>query len=92
MLSAVSAIFVQDAPDVWYMRLASLVPLTAPFVMPVRAALGHPAAWEVAVAVAIMLGATYALMRVAAGVYAGGLLRTGGRPRMRDVLRAARAD
>lgn len=90
-LSALSGPFVQDAPDAWYIRLASVVPITAPFVMPVRAALGHVAVWEVLVAVTLMLVAIRGLVRVAAAIYAGGLLRTGGRPRMADLRRAARS-
>lgn len=88
MFSALTAIPVQEVPDAWYARLGSLVPLTAPFIMPVRAALGDPAAWEIALSVVIMLAATYAFVRVAAGVYTGALLRAGGRPRLADHWRA----
>ena len=67
------------------------MPLTAPFVMPVRATVSDVAAWEVALAVAIMIASTYAVIRMAAGVYAGAVLRAGARFRLNDVVRAARA-
>jgi ABC-2 type transport system permease protein len=91
MLCAFSAVVVQDAPDAWWIRLASFVPLTSPFVMPARAALGHVAPWEIGLAVAIMVAATYTLVRLAAAVYAGGVLRTGERPRLGELWHAARA-
>lgn len=91
MLAAFVAPVAADGPDAWYARVASFVPMTAPFVMPVRVALGNVAAWEVALAVSVMLGATYGLVRIAGAVYSGALLRTGARPRWRDLVRAARA-
>ena len=80
-----------QAPDAWYVRLASLFPLTAPMVMPVRVAVGDVPAWEQAAAASIMLATTYGLIRFAGAVYSGAVLRTGARPRLRDVWRAARA-
>lgn len=91
MLSAFVAPVAAQDPDAWYVRVASLFPTTAPFVMPARVAVAHVGAWEVALAATIMLAATYGLVRLAAAVYSGALLRTGARPRWRDVLRAARA-
>ena len=77
--------------DAWYIRLASVFPTTAPFVMPVRVAVSDVAAWEIALAVAITLAATLALVRLGGAVYSGALLRTGSRPRLRDVWDAARS-
>ena len=67
------------------------MPVTAPFVMPVRIAVGAVAAWEIALAVAFTLAATYGLVRLGGAVYSGALLRTGARPRPRDVWDAARS-
>jgi ABC-2 type transport system permease protein len=58
--------------------------------MPVRVALGDVSAWEIALSAGIALATTVALIRLAARVYAGGLLRTGARPGPRDVWRAVR--
>jgi hypothetical protein len=53
-------------------------------------AVGDVATWESGVAVAIMVVATYGLVRLAAAVYVGELLRTGERPRLRDLRDAVR--
>jgi ABC-2 type transport system permease protein len=91
MLFAFVAPVASEFPDAWYIRVASVFPTTAPFVMPVRIAVGDVAAWEIVLAAAIMLTATYGLVRVGGAVYSGALLRTGARPRMRDAWNAARA-
>jgi ABC-2 type transport system permease protein len=85
------AVYATDSPDAWLVRLASFVPVTAPFVMPVRAAVSDVPAWEVALAAAIMIASTFAVIRVVAGVYAGAVLRTGPRLSVSDIWRAARA-
>ena len=91
LLFAFVAPVASEIPDAWYIRLASVFPTTAPFVMPVRIAVGDVGAWEIALAIAVTLAATYALVRLGAAVYSGALLRTGARPRLRDVWDAARA-
>ena len=91
MLFAFVAPVAAEFPDAWYIRVASVFPTTAPFVMPVRIAVSDVATWEIGLAVAIMLTATYGLVRLGGAVYSGALLRTGGRPRLRDVWDAARA-
>lgn len=90
-LCAMSAPVAAESPDAWYSVVASLLPITAPFAMPVRVAVGDVAAWEIMLAAAIILAATYGLVRLGGAVYSGALLRTGGRPRLRDVWGAARA-
>jgi ABC-2 type transport system permease protein len=70
-------------------RIISLVPPVTPMAMPARIAAGEVAAWEVALAVALMLAATWLMVRLAARVYTSALLRTGGRVPAREALRAA---
>jgi ABC-2 type transport system permease protein len=89
LLFALIAPVASEYPDAWYIVLASF-PTTAPFVMPVRIAVSSVAAWEIVLAAAIMLVATYGLIRLGGAVYSGAL-RTGGRPRLRDVRNAVRA-
>ena len=66
--------------------------------MPVRQAAGEVAVWEVALAVVLMLVAIAVIVRVGGRVYAGALLRTGGRIKMREAtagrapLRRGRVD
>ena len=47
--------------------------------------------WEVALAVVLMLVAIALIVRLGGRVYAGALLRTGGKMKMREALRAERA-
>jgi ABC-2 type transport system permease protein len=90
-LCALTAPVAAESPDAWYSLVASLLPITAPFAMPARIAVGDVPAWEIMLAAAISLTATYGLVRLGGAVYSGSLLRTGGRPRLRDVWSAVRA-
>jgi ABC-2 type transport system permease protein len=88
--SFVVAVLVGGDPGSLSARIASFVPPVAPLVMPLRMAAGQAPAWEVAVAMALILAATVALVPLAARVYAGAVLRTGSRVRLRQVLRETR--
>ena len=55
--------------------------------MPARMLLGHPAPCELPVSAAVMLAATYALVRLAGRAYSGNILRSGGRVTLREALR-----
>lgn len=70
--------------------VTSFVPGLSPLVMPVRQAAGEAAGWEVALAVVLMLAAVGLAVRLGGRVYAGALLRTSGRTRVREALRAER--
>ena len=69
-------------------RVTSLIPGVSPMVMPVRQAAGEAAAWEVGLAVLLMLVAIAVIVRVGGRIYAGALLRTGGKVKLREALRA----
>lgn len=92
---AVAGFFVSIAalsdPDGPAAVVGSLIPLTAPFVVPVRAALGTIPAWQYIIAVAITLAAIIGLVFVAGRIYAGGLLRFGTRVKLREAWRSAGA-
>jgi ABC-2 type transport system permease protein len=68
--------------------VTSYVPGLSPTVMPVRQAAGEAAAWEVALAVVLMLVAIAVIVRLGGRVYAGALLRTSGKTKIREALRA----
>jgi ABC-2 type transport system permease protein len=70
--------------------VTSFVPGLSPLVMPVRMAAGQAAAWEVAVAVVLMLGAIALVVRLGGRIYAAALLRTGGKIKLREALAAER--
>lgn len=71
--------------------VTSFVPGLTPLVMPVRMAAGDVPLWQVLLAVAIMAAAIALVVRVGGRVYAGALLRTGGKTKLREALRAERA-
>jgi ABC-2 type transport system permease protein len=78
-----------DDPDGLLATVGTFVPLTAPFVVPVRVALDAIAPWEYVLAVLITLGSIVALLFIAGRIYAGGLLHFGGKVKVRDAWRSA---
>ena len=62
-------------------NVLTVFPLTAPLVLPARSALVGVPLWEHALAVVLVLGTIYALVRFAGRVYAQGLLRQRASPR-----------
>lgn len=71
-------------------RVTSYLPGLSPLVMPVRQAAGNVAVWEIALAVVLMLVAIALIVRLGGRVYSGALLRTGGKIKIREALRAER--
>jgi ABC-2 type transport system permease protein len=65
-------------------NVLTVFPLTAPLVLPARSALVGVPLWEHALALVLVLGSIYMLVRLAGRVYAQGLLHSGPpRPRLR---------
>ncbi|MGY1699217.1 ABC transporter permease [Geodermatophilus sp. SYSU D00766] len=87
----VVAIQAAGDPDGTAAVVTSFVPGLSPMVMPVRQAAGDVAAWEVAVAVVLMLVAIALVVRLGGRVYSGALLRTSGKTKLKEALRAGRA-
>jgi ABC-2 type transport system permease protein len=83
------ALVAAENPDDLVPTLGSMFPPWAPFVMPVRIAAGAAQPWEIVVAVVGTAVASAALVWVGSRVYAGALLRTGGRVKLREAWRAA---
>lgn len=92
-MTAVVGFFVSIAalndPDGTVAVISTFVPLTAPFVVPVRAALESIPAWQYASAVMLSLITLVFLTWVAGRIYSGGLLRYGARVKVRDAWRSA---
>jgi len=78
-------------PDGTLAVVTSYVPGLSPMVMPVRQAAGDVALWEVGVAVLLMVVAIALVVRLGGRVYSGALLRTSGKTKLKDALRAGRA-
>lgn len=69
--------------------VGTFVPLTAPFVVPVRSALAAIPAWQYVISVLLTIGTIIALVFVGGRIYAGALLRYGGRVGVREAWRSA---
>ena len=85
-----TAVSANDLGGLAVVRVASYVPPLTPMLMPVRAALGELAWWEVPTAAAVMVLATYGLLRLGGRIYLGGLLQSGQSIRLRDAWKLAR--
>lgn len=83
--AALSAI---QSPDSSLAKVLSFLPPTAPMVMPLRMTLTNVPIWQVLTA-AVLTGTTvWLLVRLAGRVYAGAVLRTGTRIRLRAAWRS----
>jgi ABC-2 type transport system permease protein len=76
-------------PDGALVRIASILPTSSALAMPIRIVLGSAAPWEIALSLALSIGSTLLLVPAAGRLYAGAILRTGGRVKLRDAWRAA---
>lgn len=76
-------------PDAPVVVIASLLPFSAALAMPVRIVLGAATAPQIAASVIILVSSTLLLIPLAGRIYAGAVLRTGARVRLRDAWRAA---
>jgi ABC-2 type transport system permease protein len=76
-------------PDSTVAKVASLLPFSSALAMPVRMVLGSATTREVVASLAIVIGSTALLIPLAGRVYAGAVLRTGAKVKLRDAWRAA---
>ena len=72
------------------LRLFSFIPLWAPLTMPARIVRGWAEWWEVGLSLALMLAATYGLVRFAGRVYVGGVSRATSKLGWREAWRSSR--
>lgn len=77
-------------PDSTLARVTSIVPFSAPMVMPVRIAAGSPPPWEIALALVLVVATIGVVLRLAAIVYEGNVLRTGSRASLATAWRTIR--
>jgi ABC-2 type transport system permease protein len=90
MVSYFVAIFaVLNDPSGPVAIVASFIPVSAPMVVPMRAALGAITPVEIAMAVVVTVVAIWLLFVFGGRVYSGAALQTAGRMRLRDAWRSA---
>jgi ABC-2 type transport system permease protein len=91
MISYFVAIFsVINDPSGVVARVATFIPASAPFVVPLRAAFDAISPIEVVLAMVVTIAAIWVLFSIGARVYAGAVLQTAGRIKIRDAWRMAR--
>ncbi|WP_084038404.1 ABC transporter permease [Demequina sp. NBRC 110053] len=78
---------VPNNPDGMITQVLTYVPFFAPFLVPMRAAFGEITTAEVAISIVICVISIPVLTWIAGRVYAGAVLNTGGRMKLRDALR-----
>ena len=84
------AIFaVIDDPSGTVATIATFLPPSAPFVVPLRAAFDAIPPWQIGLSALITLAGIWVLFTVGARVYAGAVLQLGGRIKLRDAWRSA---
>jgi len=69
--------------------VASILPVSSALAMPVRIVLGAATGWQIALSLTLLIGSAVALVPVGARLYAGAVLRTGSRVKLREAWRAA---
>ena len=90
MISYFVAIFaVINDPTGLVAQVATYLPPSAPFVVPLRAAFDAISPLEVIISIAITVAAIWVLFSIGARVYAGAVLQTAGRMKVRDAWRSA---
>jgi ABC-2 type transport system permease protein len=88
IVGLVIAIQAAQDPTSTLATVTSYIPGLSPMVMPVRQAAGEAAVWEVGLAVLLMLVSIAVIVRIGGRIYSGALLRTGGKVKLREALRA----
>lgn len=74
-------------PDSTISLALSLFPMTSPIVMFVRILVSPPAAWQLALCLALLVATVAGMAWLAAKVFRVGILMTGKRPRLKEILR-----
>lgn len=79
---------IQD-PNSTFAVVMSLIPFTSPMVMMARVPFGIPA-WQIALAVVLLVASTFAAIWIAAKIYRVGIFMYGKKPTVRDLIRWTR--
>jgi ABC-2 type transport system permease protein len=91
MVSYLSIFALTNDPNSSFSMSLSLIPFTSPIAMPVRWTAGNLPFSEVLASLAILLVAIMAVTWVAARIYRVGILMTGKRPSLKELVRWVRA-
>jgi len=91
MMPMMATIFFVGQPDSTVSVIVSLIPIFTPMVMFMRICVQTPPFWQIALSIALTLGATWVIFRSAAKIFRIGILMYGKRPTIPEILRWARS-
>src|SRR6266571_2339556 len=90
MISYLSILALTNDPSSTFAKTLSLVPFTTPIATPVRWTAGSMPMWELATSLGILALAIVGVTWVAARIYRVGILMTGKRPNVKELMRWVR--
>src|SRR5437899_6040289 len=90
MVAYLSSLGLTNDPSSTFARTLSLVPFTTPIATPVRWTAGSMPTWELVLALVILAIGIVAVTWIAARIYRVGILMTGKRPTMKELVRWVR--
>ena len=76
-----------STPDVLIAQVLSLSPPFTPLLMYMRVSLGHPAAWQIALSIVLMVVSIVGLVWLTSRIYRVGVLMYGKRPNVAELMR-----
>jgi len=76
-----------NSPNTPMAIVLSLIPIFAPLIMMARVVVAEPAWWEIALAIVLLLLASWGVIVFSARIFRVGILMYGKRPSLREVLR-----
>jgi ABC-2 type transport system permease protein len=91
VVSFVLSLGVSDDPNGPVAVIGSLLPFSAPLVMPLRSAAGDVPLWQTVLAILFAGASAVGMVVVAGRIYTGGALRFGGRVKLLDAWRGSSA-
>jgi ABC-2 type transport system permease protein len=74
-------------PDSTVSVFLSLFPMTSPIVMLVRILVSEPPVWQIALCLALLAASVAGMAFLAAKIFRIGILMTGKKPKLKEVLR-----
>jgi len=74
-------------PDSTIAQVLALIPPFTPLLMYARVSLGHPAAWEIALSIALLVSSIAGLVWLTSRIYRVGVLMYGKRPTVGELMR-----
>jgi ABC-2 type transport system permease protein len=77
-------------PDSTLAVVLSLIPFLSPVLFFLRMTVQFPPAWQIVLAIVLLIGSVFALARVAGAVYRVGILMYGKKPTFREIMRWVR--